>query len=285
METDEHGGSHNEDDEGFFLIHRRFRHGPYYLNPGLLQTLMYCLSHAAFRPVVVPMRTGNAVTRVSLGAGQFITGRLVGSAELHIPPGTFWDRMKKMQELGTISIESNNHFSIVTVCKWESYQNVKTKRRQHHRSTPSAPQQQPNSTTAAPPQHPDTKNELLTIRNNEEQEREGPAADGPQSVLDAWNATKGATATGTLGPTRLNEVKLRLLDPSWRWRDALAKFPLRCYASDPEGWQPTFDWFIKIDTVTKILERTYDFTKDKKHANRPSPSSQQFTPDSALGGI
>jgi len=117
-----------------------------------------------------------------------------------------------------------------------------------------------------------------------------PLADEPQAVLMAWNATAGATRTETLGQSRLNAIKLLLIDPGWRWRDALAKFPLKCYASEPEGWQPTFDWFIKPDTVTKILEGTYDFTKGRNNGNRnarpaykPDPGLEYVEPDELAG--
>jgi hypothetical protein len=276
----EHGGSFDDDAEGFFLLHRRIRNGPYYLNPGLLQTLLYCLSHAAFRKRVVPMTTGRAVTRVELSEGQFITGRHAGAKELNIPPGTFWDRMKKMQELGTISIESNNHFSIVTVCNWSSYQNAKSTRRQRSNSTPSALRQHSNSTPTPIQQHSDTEKALLTIRNNEEQVGVGAA-----EVLTAWNSTEGAKRTETLGPTRLNELKLRLLDAEWRWRDALAKFPLRCYASEPEGWQPTFDWFIKPDSVNRILQGKYDFTKGNRNGNHQPTAGQHYSQKPLAGGF
>jgi hypothetical protein len=283
----EHGGSLDDDAEGFFLLHRRIKHGPYYLNPGLLQTLVYCLSHAAFRAVVVPMRTGHTITRVELQAGQFITGRNAGAAELAIAPGTFWGRMQKMADLGTISIESNNHFSVVTVCNWASYQNAKTKRRQRPNSEPTASRQQADSDPSATRQQADTKKQLLTIKNNEEQvpEGSGPASD-LDAILETWNATAGTLKIRALGDTRQRHLRVRLSDPQWLWRDALAKFPLPMCASDPTGWQPDFDWFIKPDSVTRILEGKYDFTKkDNRHANRPTASSQQYDPNKKLGPV
>jgi len=277
----------DSDDEGFFLLHRRIKYGPYYLNPGLLQTLVYCLSHAAFRAVVVPMRTGHTITRVELQAGQFITGRNVGAAELGVPPATFWDRMKKMADLGTISIESNNHFSVVTVCNWASYQNAKSKRRPRPNSDPSASRQQAVSDPSATQQQAVTKKELITIKNNEEQSSEGPgpATDSMQAVLDAWNATEGTLKARTLGDTRRGHLRVRLADPSWLWRDALAKFPLPMCASDPTGWQPDFEWFIKPDSVTRILEGKYDFTKGNRNGNRPNAASQQYDPNKKLGPV
>jgi hypothetical protein len=78
--------------------------------------------------------------------------------------------------------------------------------------------------------------------------------------LATWNATQGVRPVRKLG-ARAATLKTRLSDSDWDWRAALAKFPLRCFAADPDGWIPTLEFFLRPDTVTGILEGKYDWEK------------------------
>lgn len=96
-----------------------------------------------------------------------------------------------------------------------------------------------------------------------------PAAD-PLSIerelLEAWNAASGNThvarTSGELILTdeRRRAFRIRIRDPAWDWRAAIAKFPLKTVLADPTGWKPDMDWFLKPGSVLKILEGKYDWT-------------------------
>ncbi len=80
-------------------------------------------------------------------------------------------------------------------------------------------------------------------------------------VVVAWNSAVGVVMVRKITPSRLHKLNIRLKDPSWDWQAAIAKFPLKLFASQPDGWRPTFDWFLRPDTVTSILEGKYDWEK------------------------
>lgn len=102
-------------------------------------------------------------------------------------------------------------------------------------------------------------------------------------VLDAWNEVEGNVKVKKLTDARRRSLLQRIRDPSWDWRAALAKFPLRMTSSDPNGWKPDFDWFVKPDSVTKILEGKYDWEKnDGKPKSKIGPG-QRHTPDAEFG--
>lgn len=87
-----------------------------------------------------------------------------------------------------------------------------------------------------------------------------PPQVSPTELLNAWNSTMGQRCE--LTDKRTKAAKLRLKDPKWieRWRVALA----RCSESDfcrgvnDRGWVADFEWFIKPESVTRILEGKYD---------------------------
>ena len=104
-------------------------------------------------------------------------------------------------------------------------------------------------------------------------------------IATAWNSAPGAIPIRSLTDARTKALRVRLKDSSWDWQSALKKFPLRCFASQPDGWKPSFDWFLKPDTVTAILEGKYDWTKKEnqngKQPTLPIGSGQTHDPDAA----
>ena len=87
-----------------------------------------------------------------------------------------------------------------------------------------------------------------------------------RELLEAWNAASGNThvarTSGELILTdeRRRAFRIRIRDPAWDWRAAIAKFPLKTVLADPTGWKPDMDWFLKPGSVLKILEGKYDWT-------------------------
>jgi hypothetical protein len=66
-------------------------------------------------------------TIVELLPGQFIFGRFKAEEELNIDGSTIYKWIQKFSsaEFNLIKIKSNNQYSIITLCKWEEYQNNK----------------------------------------------------------------------------------------------------------------------------------------------------------------
>jgi uncharacterized protein YdaU (DUF1376 family) len=87
--------------------------------------------------------------------------------------------------------------------------------------------------------------------------KEAPVVPSDEIVI-AWNQTKGVARIRKLTDARKRTLKIRLVDPDWDWKAALAKFPLGFQGSADRPWSPDFDWFIKTDSVNRILEGKYD---------------------------
>lgn len=102
--------------------------------------------------------------------------------------------------------------------------------------------------------------------------------------VSAWNATSGVHACRTFGAKRIALLRTRLKDPGWAdsLREALKKFPLRCFANQPNGWKPDIEWILGPDAVTKVLEGKYDWEKqsDGKQQRTLGPGVN-FTPGAA----
>ncbi len=85
-----------------------------------------------------------------------------------------------------------------------------------------------------------------------------------KDLFERWNKADGVQRcrSGALTESRRRAFRARLKNRTWQqdYHEALRKFPLKC-TSGPDGWKPTLDWFLRVDTVAKILEGTYDWSK------------------------
>ena len=78
-----------------------------------------------------------------------------------------------------------------------------------------------------------------------------------------WNALEGFPECRQIGPGRISSVRARLRDAGWfdSVPDALAKMAASDFCrgkSDRGDWVATFDWFLKPDSLNRVLEGKYD---------------------------
>ena len=187
--------------------------------------------------------------------GQFVTGRSSASERLNCSPSKWYRGMQKLQEWGCIRMEVNSRWTTVTICNWTTYQLDEANER-------TAGEQPVNSTWTAGEQ---------PVNTIEERKERKKAKNGKKEVLSAetefvsiWNSLDSVIRNrgDTLTAKRRSQLNARLADPAWwnDFREAIAKFPLQCFAGDGE-WKPDVDWILKPDTVSKILEGKYDWQK------------------------
>jgi len=181
--------------------------------------------------------------------------------------------LETLRDMGNLTIKTNNRYSLVSIVNYEVYQQSDGKIEQ--------PDEQPvNSRCTAGEQPVNTNNKNNNSNNENTQSRKRPG-DGLSfsEFQEAWNATPGVRKC--INPkNRTKAFKARLGEPIFceNWKAVLARFPLPLHASDPDGWKPDADWFLRPNTVTAILEGKYDWTKNNGSA---SPDSQTQPDDYA----
>jgi len=103
-------------EKGWIKLHRKLLDNGVFYDAELFKIFIWCILKANRKP--------KEVSNIKLKAGQFITGRVSASEELHIKPSTVYDRMQKLKRMKYISIKSTTKFSIVSVLKYNDYQVV-----------------------------------------------------------------------------------------------------------------------------------------------------------------
>lgn len=107
---------------GYFKTWRKITDSAIFQNEGLLKVSIWCLARAAYKETFVMVRTGRGVSEVNLSPGSFLFGRDSAGRELNMSPSTVWKRMLKLKKLEFLNIESNSHYSLITIINWIIYQ-------------------------------------------------------------------------------------------------------------------------------------------------------------------
>lgn len=111
--------------EGYFKVHRKILDSQVFAHQTALKIWIWCLAKVTFKDRFVSLKSGKGCITIALKPGQFIFGRFKAEEELNIDGSTIYKWMQKFasDEFDMIKIESNNQYSIITICKWEEYQN------------------------------------------------------------------------------------------------------------------------------------------------------------------
>ena len=133
--------------EHWIKLHRKILDSQVFAHPTALKIWVWILAKAGYSERYVPFKINRGSTTIKLQAGQFIFGRFKAEEELNIDGSTIYKWIQKFasEEFDMISIQSNNHYTIVTVSNWEQYQNGETKKEQPKNSQVTAKEQPCNT--------------------------------------------------------------------------------------------------------------------------------------------
>jgi hypothetical protein len=93
------------------------------------------------------------------------------------------------------------------------------------------------------------------------------AASPLSSVLERWNKATGLKGCLLLSDKRRRLLQTRLSEKFFadNWQGAIERIEGSnfCKGQNERGWKASFDWFIRADTVIKIIEGVYDNATSK----------------------
>lgn len=104
--------------QGYIKLYRKLLCNPIFKNPYLLQLFVYCLLKANHSEG----KAFYGADEIILKPGQFVTGRFELSAALGGNASSTYKRLKRLESLTMLGLQSNNKNTLVTVLNWESYQ-------------------------------------------------------------------------------------------------------------------------------------------------------------------
>lgn len=106
---------------GYIKLHRQLLDSLQFSNPNYLKIWVWILLKAAHKRRVVSIKVSKGFADVVLERGQFLFGRNKAEEELKLDSSLIYRTIKKLESDNSISIKSNNQYSIITVCKYDDY--------------------------------------------------------------------------------------------------------------------------------------------------------------------
>lgn len=107
---------------GWIKLYRKTIECGFFNNPSLSHFWVWCLLKASHKEQQLSVKYQS----VPLLPGQFVFGRKVASLETGLSERTIRTSVNHLKELGNVTIKSTNKFSILTICKWDTYQKLST---------------------------------------------------------------------------------------------------------------------------------------------------------------
>lgn len=138
---------------GYVHLARQSVSSQVFQNEGLWKLWTWCLMKANHDKNWDSITIGKGKTEVSINRGQFLFGRKKAAKELRMKPETVRDRMTKLKNIGNIAMQSTSHYTVVTICNYERYQDTNNYKHQ--------PSRQPSAN------HPPSKHQPSATYNND----------------------------------------------------------------------------------------------------------------------
>jgi len=108
--------------EGYIKLHRKILESSVFASQLGLKIWVWCLLKANFKPKFTSIKIGKGESTVKIDRGSFIFGRFKAEDELNIDGSTIYKWIKRFEDDDMIKIQSNSHYSIISICNYDSYQ-------------------------------------------------------------------------------------------------------------------------------------------------------------------
>lgn len=102
------------DNQGFIFLHRRFLCWEWYGEPNMVALFIHILLSANYEP--------KRWKGIEVERGQFITSLQSLSDAIGVSVMKVRTCLKRLEETGEITTKTTNKYSIITICKYGSYQ-------------------------------------------------------------------------------------------------------------------------------------------------------------------
>ena len=150
--------------EGFINLHRTLLDSMIFSSQTGLKIWIWLLLKASYRKRYVSLKIGKGETTVTIERGQLLFGRYKAEEDLCIDGSTIYKWIKKLEENEMILVQSNNQYSIITICNYDTYQGENANEEQPKNNQIATKEQQSNSRVTAEEQQSNTYNKDNNIK-------------------------------------------------------------------------------------------------------------------------
>ncbi len=110
--------------KGWIKLYRELLVSEIFASEKGLKIWVWILLKANHKSRFFTVKIGRGEKTIKIERGQFLFGRFKAEDELSIDGSTVYKWIKKMEAMGMIGLDSNNHYTILTVCNFNAYNNI-----------------------------------------------------------------------------------------------------------------------------------------------------------------
>lgn len=176
--------------EGFINLHRTLLDSMIFSSQTGLKIWIWLLLKASYRKRHVSLKIGKGETTVTIERGQLLFGRYKAEEELCIDGSTIYRWIKKLEENEMILLQSNNQYSIITICNYDTYQSGNTNEEQPMSNQRATNEQQMNSRRTADEQQMNTYNKDNNIKKVNKDNKVNKEDGEKQKLVFPYNSEK-----------------------------------------------------------------------------------------------
>jgi len=195
--------------EGYFILSRSILDSEIFASEKALKIWVWLIGKANWRDRYVSIKIGRGESTVRVGRGQLIFGRFRAEEELNINGSTIYKALKKLEEKEDIIVESNSHYTLITICNYDYYQD-------HNNYAVTAIEQPSEKQVTAIEQPSDTPNKDNTVKEDKEVKTESvtvPSVIASQKVFTGELSEMGQKFIGGFDITVIaEEHRQRFID-------------------------------------------------------------------------
>lgn len=228
---------------GYIKIHRKLLSWGWYSVPCVKDVFLHLLITANYAQ--------SEYRGVTIERGQAVFGLVSLSETLGYSVQQIRTAIRKLKQTGEIKVWSNNHFSIATITNYHEYQEIDEQQTDNNQITNN---QQSN-------------NNQITTSKEEKEEKEIKKSTYT-SVMDEFNSIcRSLPKIKAINAAR--RVRIERVASILHWHNTNFKeLFMRVEASDfltgkVKDWRADFDWILKPEHLTKIMEGNYDNPKPR----------------------
>lgn len=279
---------------GWIKIFNKFLQWEWFDIAEMVQLFLYLLLNANYKDVVW---RGVVVKR-----GQLITSRDKIGKDLRLTERQVRTCLSRLKATGEISIKATNKYSIITICKYDEYQNEDCNSRPAERPAerPTTDQQPTDKTTSEATTSTEEQNNRSKEYNIKDIKQESGSNDQLSSasneakavqpekpkteklpfkeIKEMWNETcPGFPKLFTISEARKNKMRLRIVEMGGVEKALLllkqifTKMQQSNFlkGDNKRGWKASFDWLFENDkNWVKVYEGNYDNKPEQTVATR-----------------
>jgi len=160
----------SDDGPTYILLSRTILNSEVFASEKVLKVWIWCLCRANWYPQWVSLKIGKGTQSIKVDRGQFLFGRHTASQALCIDGSTVYRIIKKLEEMGNITINSNNQYSIVSVVNYDDYQDKEWYKKQPMNSQQTTNELDMNQTRTRHELDMNTDNTLKHTKHTKQEE-------------------------------------------------------------------------------------------------------------------